>query len=95
MPARSKDNEGAVADIEGALPALKKRLKELEEGAGVLHRPRTSRRAKLAKDIKNAEFDIKTQEDLLAAKKKEVVQINARYDEDKKRYNELTKGSAK
>ena len=31
----------------------------------------------------------------MAAKKKEVAQINSRYDEDKKRYSELTRGSAK
>ena len=73
--------------------ALKKRQddlkKELEFYQGKNKPP-----AKLDSDIKNAEFDLKTQQDLLAAKKKEVELINARYDEDKKRYNELTKGSA-
>ncbi len=31
----------------------------------------------------------------MAAKKKEVALINSRYNDDKKRYNELTKGSSK
>jgi chromosome segregation ATPase len=89
-----KDNETAVKDIEKRIDGLKQRLaaqhKELKsyEGKG---KPPT----KLAQDIQSSEFDIKAQEDLLAAKKKEVDQINARYDDDKKRYQELTKGSAK
>ena len=89
-----KDNELAVKDIEVRIGALKKRQddlkKELEFYQGKNKPP-----AKLVQDVKNTEFDVKTQQDLLAAKKKEVEQINARYDEDKKRYNELTKGGAK
>jgi chromosome segregation ATPase len=89
-----KDNELAVKDIEARIGALKKRqgdlTKELE-----FHQGKSKPPAKLEQDVKNAEFDLKTQQDLLAAKKKEVEKINARYDEDKKRYNELTKGGAK
>ena len=47
--------------------------------------------AKLAEDMKNAEIDLKAQESLLVAKKKEVDAINAKYDDDKKRFVELTK----
>jgi hypothetical protein len=89
-----KDNEGAVKDIEGRINALRKRQAELKkeadgfQGKGKLP-------AKLEQDMKNAEFDLKTQEDSLATKRKEVEQINARFDEDKKRYNELTKGGKK
>jgi len=89
-----KDNEVAVKDIELRIGALRKRQddlkKELEFYQGKNKPP-----AKLDQDVKNTEFDVKTQQDLLAAKKKEVELINARYDEDKKRYNELTKGGAK
>ena len=46
---------------------------------------------KLAEDVKNAEIDLSAQQQLLDAKKKEVDAINAKYDEDKKRYLELTK----
>ena len=42
--------------------------------------------------VVNYDFDIKTQQELLAAKQKEVNVINSRYDEDKKRYRDLTKG---
>ena len=85
-----KDNELAVADIDKRIGGLKKRLqeqkKELEFYTGQNKPP-----AKLSNDIRNTEFDIKTQEDLLAAKKKEVDQINARYDDDKKRYSALSR----
>ncbi|MGC2518900.1 MAG: DUF4124 domain-containing protein [Burkholderiales bacterium] len=49
---------------------------------------------KLAQDINKNEIDIKTQTGLLEARKKEIGSINARYDEDKRRYLELTKGAA-
>ena len=87
-----KDNEAAVKDIERRIAALKKRQgelkKELEFFQGKNKPP-----AKLNDDIRNADFDIKTQEDLMAAKNKEVALINSRYDDDKKRYGELTRGA--
>jgi Domain of unknown function (DUF4124) len=46
---------------------------------------------KLLEDIKNTETDLKAQDNLLAMKKKDVDTINARYDEDKKRFVALTK----
>jgi chromosome segregation ATPase len=90
-----KDNEGAVKDIERRIGGLRTKLgdlkKELDFYSGKNKPP-----AKLEQDVKNTEFDIKTQEELMAAKRREVEQINARYDDDKKRYNELTKsGGAK
>jgi hypothetical protein len=46
--------------------------------------------AKLVEDMQQASMDLKAQEGLMAAKEKEVSGINAKYDEDKKRYQELT-----
>jgi len=48
---------------------------------------------KLQDDIKNNEIDIKGQQDTQAAKRKELGEINAKYDEDKRRYLELTTGA--
>ena len=87
-----KDNEGAVKDIEKRIGGLKTRLAELKKELD-FYTGKTKPPAKLADDIRNTEFDIQTQEQLLAAKKREVEQINGRYDDDKKRYLELTKGS--
>ena len=89
-----QENEIAVKDTQGRIDTLRKRQdtlkKELDFFQGKNKPP-----AKLSDDIRNTEFDIKTQEDLLATKKKEVALINSRYDDDKKRYIELTKGAAK
>jgi hypothetical protein len=89
-----KENQTAVSEIETRIGALKKRQDDLKKE---LQSPQAKGKppATIERDIKNAEFDMKTQEDLLAAKKKEVDLINARYDEDRKRYNELTKSGAK
>jgi len=88
-----KDNEGAVKDIEKRIGGLKVRLSELKKELD-FYSGKNKPPAKLATDIRNTEFDITTQEELMATKKKEVDQINARYDDDKKRYAELTKGAA-
>ena len=89
-----KDNEAAVKEIDERVASIKKRhadlTKELDFFQGKNKPP-----AKLTQDIKNAEIDLKAQEGLLAAKRKEVDLINARYDDDKKRYIELTKGAGK
>ena len=48
---------------------------------------------KLDDDIKNNDIDLKGQQELLAAKKKELGEIDAKYDEYKRRYQELTTGA--
>ncbi len=89
-----QDNEAAVKDIEKRIAGLKKRQEELKKEMDFFQ-GKNKPPAKLEQDMKNTEFDIKTQEDLMGKKKKEDEQINARYDDDKKRYNLLTKGGAK
>lgn len=83
------DNRKAVLDVESRIDTAKKRRagydKELEFYKGNAKPP-----AKLTEDIESAEVEIKANQELLDVKKKEVAQINARYDEDKKRFRELT-----
>ena len=87
-----EENQLAVKDVEGKIAALRQRrsalVKELDFYQGKNKPP-----IKLDQDIKNSEIDLKAQEGLLASKKKEVDSINAKYDDDKKRYLELTKAS--
>ena len=87
-----QENQAAVKDVEGKIGAIKKRqgdlTKELDFYQGKNKPP-----VRLEQDIKNAEIDLKAQEGLMAAKKKEVDSINAKYDDDKRRYVELTKGA--
>jgi hypothetical protein len=89
-----KENEGAIKDIEKRIGGLKKRQEEIKKELDFFQ-GKNKPPAKLAQDLQSAEFDIKTQEQLMAAKRKEVDTINQRYDDDKKRYNDLTKGAAK
>lgn len=84
------DNTKAVKEVENRIEAIRKRRtgyqKELELYKGNAKPP-----AKIADDLKGAEDELKMQEELLAAKKRELDGINAKYDEDKKRYAELTR----
>lgn len=84
------DNQKAVDEAESRIAAIRKRQtgfeKELE-----FYQGRNKPPAKLADDMKSAEDDLKAAQDSLAAKQKEVEGINAKYDEDRKRYSELTK----
>jgi len=43
----------------------------------------------MLEEIRQVEFDLKVQQDSLENKKKEVNTINAKYDDDKKRYLSL------
>ena len=83
-----KDNEAAVTASEQRIAGMKKKLADLRKEFNAQDKAKPSPR--LADDIRNLEFDIRTQEDLLAAKKRDVTTINARYNDDKKRYGELT-----
>ena len=87
-----KENEAAVQDIDRRIASLKKHQDELKKELDFFQ-GKNKPPVKLSADIRNSEFDIKTQEDLMAAKKKEVALINSRYDEDKKRYGELTRAA--
>ena len=79
-----KDIESARAR---ALEGAEKATRDVEERIAALKK----RRATPNQDVKAIDVDLKAQEGLLAAKRKEMDSINARYDEDKKRYIEITK----
>jgi len=88
-----QENDIAIKEIETRIAALRKRQDDLKKELQTATAKKVSP-ARIENDIKNVDFDIKTQQELMATKKKDVDLINARYDEDKKRYNELTKGAA-
>lgn len=86
-----KDNEAAIQESEKRIAGAEKRKKELDaEKEFYVKKPMPP---KLAQNIKNNEVEIRNQRELLEAKKKQVANINAKYDEDKRRYLELTKGA--
>src|SRR5688572_23887409 len=74
-----KDIESARAR---ALEGVQKQTAEVEERIAALKK----RRGAPNQDVKAIDVDLTAQEGLLAAKRKEAGAINARYDDDKKRY---------
>ena len=85
-----KQAEQATKEIDNRIAEAQKRAKDLAaEKEFYAKKPLPK---KLQDDIKNNEIDIKGQQDALAAKKKEIGEINAKYDEDKRRYVELITG---
>ena len=97
-----KEIEQRISEIKKRQAAFAKEMEFYHEGAA---HPGTDKKGKagpqvtseskpppkLLQDITNAEVELTAQENLLAVKKKEVEAINAKYDEDKRRYAELTK----
>ena len=86
------ETQGAIADTERRIEGAQKRHKELEaEKEFYVKKPMPF---KLKQEIANNDIEIKNQIVLLDAKKKEISTINAKYDEDKRRYIELTGAKA-
>jgi len=82
------DNEKTVREIGQRIEDLKKKRaaydKELEfynDKSGKSKPP-----PRMLEEIRQVEFDLKVQQEALENKKKEVHTINAKYDDDKKRY---------
>jgi uncharacterized protein DUF4124 len=83
-----KEAQDAIEATERTIAGAEKRQKELEgEKEFYVKKPMP---LKLRQEIANTETEIKNQNALLEAKKKEITVINAKYDEDKRRYVELT-----
>lgn len=86
------ENSKAVKELESRMAAIRKRQAahdtELEFYKGNNKPP-----ARLADEIRSAEMELKAQQGLLEAKKRDVDAINAKYDADKNRYIELTGGA--
>lgn len=85
------DNAKAIKQIESQIAQIRKRQdgykKEMEFYKGKNKPP-----AKFEMDVKSAEKDLEAQEKLLASRQEEVKNINAKFDDDKRRFLELTKG---
>ena len=87
------ENEKAVKEIDDRIAQIKKRQEALANEME-FYTGRNKPPAKLEQDVRSAEIDLKAQTDLQAVKLKEIESINARYDEDKRMFREVTAGSA-
>jgi len=84
------ENTKATQKVEERIAMLRQQQagyqKEIEQYKGKAE-PATG----LQQDLKTTEADIKAQEELLDVKKRELEAINARYDDDKKRYSDISR----
>ncbi len=87
-----KENELAIKETQKRVADGEKRHKELD-GEREFYK-KGGMPPKLQQDIRNNEVELANQKELLQAKVKQVALINAKYDEDKRRYQELTRGQA-
>jgi hypothetical protein len=82
------DNQAAVKETTRRIEEIKKRQAQLNSEMEFYKKNPPP--VKLQNDVKAAQVDLEAQQNLLEVKKKEVEAINARYDEDKKRFAALT-----
>lgn len=86
-----REHQQRLQEVETRIEAIKKRQARHEKDLELYKdSAKGAPPARLKEEITNAEIDLKAQETLLAAKKKEAEGINARYDEDRRRYREAT-----
>jgi len=88
------DNRAATAQIEVRIAALKKRQDALNKEAAAVQAGKKPSDT-FEQDVKAVAYDLQLQERLLDSRKREAEAINARYDEERRKYLELTRGAAK
>ena len=82
-------HQRSVQEVESRIAEIKKRQAQHQKELAAFEEPgKGPPPARLKEDITNADIDLKAQQSLLDAKKKEAATINARYDEDRRRYRE-------
>jgi hypothetical protein len=84
------ENAQAIRDVETRIEAIRKRQSGYDKELA-LYKDQGEPPAKLRDDVKNAQDELKAQLHLLETKKRESAAINARYDDDKKRYIAISK----
>jgi hypothetical protein len=87
-----KANTEAIQDAERKLAEAQKREKALAAEAEFYQKKPMPKQ--LQQEVQNNQSALKATSELLEAKRKETAAINARYDEDKRRFLELTKAGA-
>jgi hypothetical protein len=85
-------NEEAIKEAERKVGEVQKRNRELTAEAEFYQKKPIPRQ--LQQDLQNNETALKANTELLETKRRETAAINAKYDEDKRRYAELVKAGA-
>jgi hypothetical protein len=85
-------NREAAAQVEARIAQLKNRQGHLAKEAAKYKDPGQAP-DKLRQDIKAVNYDLSLQEQLLKSRQREAAEINARYDEEKRKYRLLSGGT--
>jgi hypothetical protein len=85
------DNQKAASVVEQKIAEIKQKRARYEKELALYQekKDKGSPPPVLKENISNADMDLQVQEDLLAQKRKEAEAINAKYDDDKKRFHAL------
>ena len=87
-----QQTQAAIKRAEEKIADAKKRqAKMATEAEFYKHKPMP---ATLKRQMNEAEADIKVGEEIITAKKRDADEVNQKYDEDKRRYLEITRGPA-
>ena len=85
------NHQRAVQEVEQRIAEIRKRQAQYQKEMALFQETgKGSPPARLQEELTNADIDLKAQQSLLDAKKKETVSITARYDEDRRRFREAT-----
>jgi hypothetical protein len=88
------DNQRAAAQVEARIATLKKRQDMMTQEAAAIKGGKKASDT-FEQDVKAVAYDLELQGRLLESRKREEAAINARYDEEKRKYRELTQGTQK
>ncbi len=86
------DNRAAAAQVEVRIAQLKQRQDKLAREAAKL-KPGETPTHQFEQDVRAVAYDLSLQEQLIESRRKEANAINARYDEETRKYRELTGGA--
>jgi hypothetical protein len=82
-------NREAAAQVETRIAQLKQRQEQLAVQAAK-YEDANEVPEKLQQDVKAVAYDLSLQQQLIESRKREAAEINARYDEEKRKYRQLT-----
>jgi hypothetical protein len=88
------DNLKAQQDVERRIQLLKKKQDDLAKQAAAIKAGKAPGDT-FEQDVKAVAYDLQLQERLLESRRREAESINAKYNEEKRKYLELTKGPQK
>lgn len=88
------DNRAAAAQVEARIALLRQRQDKFAKEAAKFSKGSEQPPATFEQDVRAVAYDLSLQEQLLESRRKEADAINARYDEETRKYRELT-GAAK